>query len=134
MEKNQQADFGASLIVVPAKVILNGLRAHLGSPAKARTIRSTGELLQKLQGLDEKDAKTAYTLVITTYDTMRRRTIKAVGPDGEDMDPKKAPNPKTSNASDWKTSRKSNHATSTSKEGLALGVPQIVLAQMEGND
>jgi hypothetical protein len=50
------------------------------------------------------------------------------------MDPKKAPNPKTSNASDWKTSRKSNHATSTSKEGLALGVPQIVLAQMEGND
>jgi hypothetical protein len=98
VKKNPQADFGATLIVVPAKVILQwvsqieqyfgglfkiwifwGTSEHISNPRrKGRTISSTDELLEKLENLDEKDPQTAYNIVVTTYDTMRQRTIKEV--------------------------------------------------------
>jgi hypothetical protein len=48
------------------------------SERKAQMVRSTKDLPDNLYNLDRTDPKTAYTIVITSYDTMRVRTTQVV--------------------------------------------------------
>ncbi|KAJ5380672.1 uncharacterized protein N7496_003100 [Penicillium cataractarum] len=98
MEYDWSPTFRASLIVVPSSdipqwvdqieryfgskfnvLIFMGDPEHLqDSNRKQRTVKSTADLLKKLDDLDPSDPRTAYTLVVTTYDTMHLRTTRLV--------------------------------------------------------
>ncbi|KAJ5883519.1 SNF2-related protein [Penicillium subrubescens] len=99
-DKEELIPYHASLILVPARVIIqwvgqvdrffgNQFRVlifwgdpdHIGdAERKERTIGSLDDLLDKLHNLAPEDPKSAYTLVISSYDTFRVR-IRGRGAD-----------------------------------------------------
>lgn len=94
----ERTKYRASLIVVPARVLLQwvaqieqffgtqfnilifwGNPSHVSDPTrKERTVDSLDALHERLKSLDPADPKTAYTLVLSSYDTMRKRTTVLV--------------------------------------------------------